>query len=82
LGAKESEMEAFKNMEVLLMLSFGLVCGAACLYRPAAPALAIQASALALPAGPMPVVVITAKRLSAAEKRGETVRATANERAG
>jgi hypothetical protein len=65
-------MELFRNMEVALMLSFGLICAAACIVRPgartAAPSNA-QASAQQAPGAPMPVVVITGKRLSAAEKR-------------
>jgi hypothetical protein len=65
---KESEMELFKNMEVAVMLSFGLLCAAACLVRPPVR-VAADRSAQASPAGPMPVVVITGKRLSAEEKR-------------
>ncbi|MFL6672334.1 MAG: hypothetical protein ACJ8LG_03465 [Massilia sp.] len=61
-------MELFRNMEFALMLSFGLVCAAACIVRPPARVPA-QSSALASPAGQMPVVVITGKRLSAEEKR-------------
>jgi hypothetical protein len=62
-------MELFRNMEVAVMLCFGLVCAAAFFVRPAVRAAASQASAQAPPAGPMPVVIITGKRLSAAEKR-------------
>jgi hypothetical protein len=62
-------MELFRNMEVAVMLCFGLVCAAACFVRPA-PRTAEGNSAQAPPAGPMPVVVITGKRLSAEEKRG------------
>jgi hypothetical protein len=61
-------MELFRNMEVVVMLCFGLVCAAACFVRPPVRA-AEGSSAQAPPAGPMPVVVITGKRLSAAEKR-------------
>jgi hypothetical protein len=65
---KEREMELFRNMEVALMLCFGLVCAAACIVRPPLRT-AEGSSAQAPPAGPMPVVVITGKRLSADEKR-------------
>jgi hypothetical protein len=61
-------MELFRNMEVVVMLCFGLVCAAACFVRPPVR-VAEGSSAQAPPAGPMPVVVITGKRLSAAEKR-------------
>jgi hypothetical protein len=55
----------FRNMEVVLMLCFGLICAAALLARPPAK----QAHApLAVEAGKMPVVVVTGKRLSAQEK--------------
>jgi hypothetical protein len=69
---KETQMELFRNMEVVLMLSFGLVCAAACIVRPAAHTAAPsnpQARVQQVPDAPMPVVVITGKRLGAAEKR-------------
>jgi hypothetical protein len=62
-------MELFRNMEVVLVLCFGLVCAAALFVRPPARAVADGTRAQAPPAGSMPVVVITGKRLSAAEKR-------------
>jgi hypothetical protein len=61
-------MELFRNMEVAVMLCFGLVCAAACFVRPPLRT-AEGSSAQAPPAGPMPVVVITGKRLSESEKR-------------
>jgi hypothetical protein len=73
-SGKESEMELFRNMEVAVMLCFGLVCAAACFVRPPVRA-ADGSSAQAPQAGPMPVVVITGKRLSAAEKRSLQERA-------
>jgi hypothetical protein len=67
------EMELFRNMEVMLLLSFGLIVAAACIAQPPArPAARLPAQASVRPAtaaAPMPVVVITGKRLSAAEKR-------------
>jgi hypothetical protein len=58
-------MEMFRNMEVVLMLCFGLICAAALLARPAPE----QAQGpVAVEAGKMPVVVVTGKRLSAQEK--------------
>jgi hypothetical protein len=62
-------MELFRNMEVALVLCFGLLCAAAFFVRPPARAGAGQSEAQAPPARPMPVVVITGKRLSATEKR-------------
>jgi hypothetical protein len=67
-SGKEREMELFRNMEVAVMLCFGLVCAAACFVRPT-PRSAEGSSAQAPPTGPMPVVVITGKRLPAAERR-------------
>ncbi len=58
-------MEMFRNMEVVLMLCFGLVCAAALLARPDPGA--AQGPA-AVENTKMPVVVVTGKRLSAAEK--------------
>jgi hypothetical protein len=58
-------MEMFRNMEVVLMLCFGLICAAALLARPAPG----QAPApVAVEAVKMPVVVVTGKRLSPQEK--------------
>jgi hypothetical protein len=58
-------MEMFRNMEVVLMLCFGLVCAAALLARPQPE---VTQGAVAVEAVKMPVVVVTGKRLSAAEK--------------
>ena len=58
-------MEMFRNMEVVLMLCFGLICAAALLAQPRAE----QApSPSAVETGTMPVVIVTGKRLSATEK--------------
>lgn len=59
-------MEMFRNMEVVLMLCFGLIVTAALLASPKPREEPFQANANAT--GQMPVVVITGKRLSAAEK--------------
>jgi cytochrome bd-type quinol oxidase subunit 2 len=70
-AVKEREMELFRNMEVALVLCFGLVCAAAFFVRPPPRAVGSETSALSPAlATPMPVVVITGKRLSAAQKRG------------
>jgi hypothetical protein len=63
-------MQWFRNMEGVVMLSFGVVCAAAFAGSPAAPAGAPQAGAQTS-AGPAPamVVVVTGKRMTAAEKR-------------
>jgi len=61
-------MELFKNMEAAVMLCFCLLCAASCFVRPPVR-VATDSGAQALPAGSMPVVVITGKRLSAGEKR-------------
>jgi hypothetical protein len=71
-GPKGMEMNVFKNMEVVLLFSFGVVCAAAYLrdVPPAAPARTPSAAeARGTPSAAMPVVVISAKRLSAAEKQ-------------
>jgi hypothetical protein len=63
-------MEIFKSVELILLLSFGLLCGAACLAT--APNHAIgrpAASDTSLPI--MQGVVVTAERLTAAEKRDD-----------
>ncbi|TFW27300.1 hypothetical protein [Massilia horti] len=74
-------MDLLKHIEVALLLSFGLLCAAACLLQPPARIIrdnAAPAERDAVANGPpMPVVVITGKRLTAAEKR-----ALAGERAG
>jgi hypothetical protein len=59
-------MEMFRNMEVVLMLSFGLIVTAALVGQPAAREERILAQDNA--ATQMPVVVITGKRLSTGEK--------------
>ena len=57
-------MEMFRNLEVVLMLCFGLICAAALLVQPK-PELMQGAGA---ETGKMPIVIVTGKRLSAAEK--------------
>ncbi|MGZ5198967.1 MAG: hypothetical protein ACXWC4_04280 [Telluria sp.] len=58
-------MEMFRNMEVVLMLCFGLICATALVARPSVQ----QARApVAVEAVKMPVVIVTGKRLSADEK--------------
>jgi hypothetical protein len=57
-------MEMFRNMEVVLMLCFGLICAAALVAQPRSQV----ASTPAVEAVKMPVVVITGKRLSAEQK--------------
>jgi hypothetical protein len=60
-------MEMFRNMEVVLMLCFGLICTAALIVRPQSePASAQALNDVATPR--MPVVVVIGKRLSAAKK--------------
>lgn len=59
-------MEMFRNMEVVLMLCFGLIVAAAVVARPVPQEEAVRVQGDT--AAQMPVVVITAKRLSAAEK--------------
>lgn len=59
-------MEMFRNMEVVLMLCFGLIVTAALLARPGARDEPVQAQGT--PTAQMPVVVITGKRLPAADK--------------
>jgi Ni,Fe-hydrogenase III small subunit len=63
---KESKMEMFKNMEVVLMLCFGLIVAAALVVQPSQreEPVTMQVTGSA----PMPVVIITGKRLSATEK--------------
>lgn len=61
-------MELFRNAEVVLMLCFGLLCAAAmAAYQPTSPATAPLATA-DVSSGIVTIVVIRAKRLSAAEK--------------
>jgi hypothetical protein len=68
-------MELFRNIEAVMMLSFGLLVAAACIARPPARPATLSTAQASVQAGgqragaPMPVVVITGKRLSAAEKR-------------
>lgn len=59
-------MDLLRNAEAMLMLGFGALCAAAWSGQAPAAASAAQGASAAVP--PM-VVVITAKRLSAAEKR-------------
>jgi hypothetical protein len=59
-------MEMFKNMEVVLMLCFGLICAVALIARPDPAETAVQAQGTAVVK--MPVVVVTGKRLSEAQK--------------
>jgi hypothetical protein len=59
-------MEMFRNMEVVLMLCFGLIVVAALLAQPGPQDEPVRAQGNA--SAPIPVVVITGKRLSAAEK--------------
>jgi hypothetical protein len=70
-GCKErrEKMETFRNMEVVLMLCFGLVCAAACLERTAVPASSYSAEARASPPAEMAVVVVVGKRPNGAGKR-------------
>lgn len=56
-------MSMFKNMEVVLMFCFGLVCAAALLAQPQQIRAPGNAEAAA-----MPVVIVVGKRLSATEK--------------
>jgi hypothetical protein len=58
-------MEMFRNMEVVLMLCFGLICATALLALPQVPEAPVRAAATA---SRMPVVIVTGKRLSAEEK--------------
>jgi hypothetical protein len=64
--AKESNMEMFRNMEVVLMFCFGLIVTAAMLSQPSPSEKPLRAEGNI--AAQMPVVVVTGKRLSAAEK--------------
>jgi hypothetical protein len=59
-------MDMFRNIEVVLMLCFGLICAAALLARPQAGDTRVRAENTV--ASRIPVVVITGKRLSAAGK--------------
>ena len=61
-------MDLLKNVEVVLMLGFGVLCAAAWSGQAPAPASA-SANAAQVRAQPMAVVVVSAKRLSPAEKR-------------
>jgi hypothetical protein len=60
--AKESNVEMFRNMEVVLMLCFGLIVTAALLAQPAGDDAEVRAQSSV--AEQIPVVVITGKRLS------------------
>jgi len=60
-------MELFKNIEAMLMLSFVALCTTAWLSRPVPPVASDNAARAPAPAA---IVIVTAKRLSEAEKRG------------
>ena len=66
-------MNILKNMEAWFALSFGVACAFAYLHdgTPAAagPAQQHASGTISAAPGPMPVVVITAKRLTAEQKR-------------
>ena len=59
-------MEMFKNIEVVLVLCFGLLCAAAIVAPRHAPVQPIQAQEESV--AQIPVVVITGKRLPASGK--------------
>lgn len=61
-------MHWINNLEGVIMLGFGALCATAFAGSPAAPAETAQPGAHSGPA-PAMVVVVTGKRLSAAEKR-------------
>lgn len=61
-------MEMFRNMEVVLMLCFGLICAAALVAQPRGDGDAARAQAGLDGAGQVPVVIVTGKRLSPAQK--------------
>lgn len=67
-------MDRFRNMEVVLMMLFGVLCAAACVIepsaRPRAAPLVATTPGVALQE-PMAIVVITGKRLTPAQKRAE-----------
>ena len=62
-------MTLFRDMEAIVMAAFGVLCALAIAASPPPPRVAASAAAAAPAASPMPVVVITGKRLTAAEKR-------------
>lgn len=62
-------MKLFRDMEAIVMAAFGLLCVLAIAANPAHSRAAASAAATVPQASPMPVVVITGKRLTAAEKR-------------
>lgn len=67
-------MDRFKNMEVVLMLCFGVLCTAVCVLDPSVRPRTVPTVAAAPGANveqPMAVVVITGKRLTPAQKRAE-----------
>jgi hypothetical protein len=67
-------MARFQNMEVVLMLLFGVLCTAACLIEPSARPRAVPSVAATQGVEmqePMAIVVITGKRLTPAQKRAE-----------
>jgi hypothetical protein len=61
-------MEMFKNMEVVLVLCFGFLCGAALLAKPQPAKTLAGVEAQATQPDSMPVVIVTGKRLTAEEK--------------
>lgn len=67
-------MDRFQNMEVVLMLLFGVLCAAVCVIEPSTRPRAAQFVAATTAADtqePMAIVVITGKRLTPAQKRAE-----------
>lgn len=60
-------MEMFRNMEVVLMLCFGLICAAALVAQPRDDGEAARAQGLDT-GSQVPVVIVTGKRLSPAQK--------------
>jgi hypothetical protein len=69
-------MDLFRNVEMLLMLAFGVLCAGACLLEPtarSAPAndLPAYVAQFAPSAQRMQVVVISARRMTPAEKRAD-----------
>ena len=68
-------MDLLKNVEVVLMLGFGVLCAAAA-WSGQAPAVATPGADGARTQPKAMVIFITAKRLSAAEKRAFDAQAT------
>ena len=66
-AGEEAKMNLLKNVEVVLLLGFGVLCALA--WSGHAPGTAIPGGSGARMQPEMMVIVITGKRLSAAEKR-------------